>query len=219
MSVTHSRVVTHRRRLYEATATLKMRDFPQDTSKNRRTLSHETFARFVEYLSLDTEEGGRLYIRLHNKLVGFFSLKGISDPVSAADETIDRAALKITTGTPVPDVHKYCLGIARNIIKERLRRTQRENLVFLQFVEELNNSSAEEVERIKQLLKPCFEQLTLEEQQLLAAYCQVIQGRARAEHRRRLAETMTTTVLALRMRVTRLRNGLADCVKKRSNIG
>ena len=196
-----------------------MRDFPQDTSKSRRTLSHEAFARFVEYLSPDAEEGGRLYIRLHKKLVGFFSLKGITDPVSAADETIDRAALKITTGTPVPDVDRYCLGIARNITKERFRRTQRENLVFLKFIEDVNNSSAEEVERIKQLLKPCFEQLTVEEQRLLAAYCQVIQGQARAEHRRRLAETMMTTVLALRMRVTRLRNGLADCVKKRSNIG
>src|ERR1043165_6204894 len=195
---------------------LEMRDFPQDTSKNQRTLSREALTRFVEHLSPDTEEGGRLYIRLHNKLVGFFSMKGMSDSVSAADETIDRAALKIMAGTPVPDVGKYCLGIARNIIKERLRRTQRENLVFLKFIEDLNNSSAEEVERINQLLKPCFEQLTAEEQRLLMAYCQVIQGQARAEHRRQLAEAMMTTVLALRTRVTRLRNSLADCVKKRS---
>src|SRR5436305_9666400 len=150
---------------------LEMRDFPQDNSKYQRALGRESLARFVEHLSPDTEEGGRLYIGLHKKLVGFFSMKGISDPVSAADETIDRAALKITTGTPVPDVGKYCLGIARNIVKERLRRTQRENIVFLKFIEDLNNSSAEEVERINHLLKPCFEKLTVEDQQLLAAYC------------------------------------------------
>jgi hypothetical protein len=139
--------------------------------------------------------------------------------VSAADETIDRAALKISAGTPVPDAGRYCMGIARNIAKERYRREQRESSTFLAFIENLANTSNEQVERIYNILKPCFEELTVEEQNLLVAYCQVTQGRARAEHRRRLAETMKTTMLALRMRVTRLRSILTDCVKNRSNEG
>jgi DNA-directed RNA polymerase specialized sigma24 family protein len=188
-----------------------------DNLKNRQNISSEPLARLLESLSSDIEEAGRRYTRLHQRLVGFFSLKGVSDPVNAADETIDRAALKISRGTPVPDVDKYCLGIARNITKERFRRTQRENLVFTKFIEDLNNSSAEDVERINRILKPCFEQLTVEDQNLLLAYCQVIRGRARAEHRRQLAETMMTTVLALRMRVTRLRTNLTECVKNRLN--
>jgi DNA-directed RNA polymerase specialized sigma24 family protein len=194
-----------------------MTDSPQNNSKSRRTLSPESFAQFLGFLSPDTDEAGRLYTRLHQKLTGFFSLKGISDPVNAADETIDRAAVKIATGATVPDVNKYCSGIARNIAKERFRRAQREDSTFQRFVENLASYSDEEVERIERILKPCFEELTPEDQSLLLDYCQVMRGRARAEHRRKLAEKLESTVLALRMRVTRLRSILAECVKKHSH--
>jgi hypothetical protein len=179
-------------------------------------MSPEEFARFLEHLSPDVEKAGRHYMRLHKKLAGFFYLKGVSEPGKAADETLDRAAVKICAGTPVPDVPKYCQGIARNVVREWLRRELREKSVFQSFVEGLNDDSDEEVERIERLLKPCFEQLSDDERELLLGYCQVLRGRARAEHRRQLAEAMKTTVLALRMRVTRLRGILGECVEKRS---
>lgn len=193
-----------------------MMDSPLENQKKRHTVSSDAFARFLESLSPDPEEAGRRYTRLHEKLAGFFRLKGISDPASAADETIDRAALKIMAGAPVPDANKYCMGIARNIIKERYRQERREHSAFVRFIETLADATNEQVERVYLILRPCFEQLGVEEQRLLVDYCQVIQGRARAEHRRQLAEIMKTTVLALRMRVTRLRNSLTDCVRKRS---
>lgn len=196
-----------------------MIDASQENSKNRQTVGGEAFERFLKCLSPNPEEAGHCYTRLHKKLVGFFTMKGISDPASAADETIDRAALKITAGAPVPDADKYCLGIARNITKERYRRAQRESSVFLKFIENPADAADAQVERIYLILKPCFEQLAVEDQKLLLAYCQVSRGRARAEHRRRLAEIMKTTVLALRMRVARLRSSLADCVRKRSGDG
>jgi hypothetical protein len=195
-----------------------MTDSPQNNSKSRHTLSPESFAQFLGFLSPDTEEAGRQYTRLHEKLTGFFCLKGISDPVNAADETIDRAAIKIAAGVAVPDVNKYCSGIARNIAKERFRRAIREDSTFHRFVEDIASYSDEEVERIERVLKPCFEALTPEDQSLLLAYCQVMRGRARAEHRRKVAEDLQSTVLALRMRVTRLRSNLAECVKKHSHV-
>jgi hypothetical protein len=191
----------------------EMTDPTPEISKPPRNVSPEALARFLECLSLDPDEAGRLYTRLHQKLVNFFNLRGISDPLSAADETIDRAAVKIAAGAPVPDVTKYCLGFARNIALERMRLTQREVSAFRGFVENFADSSAEQVERIHLVLKPCFELLLTEDQKLLAAYCQVSRGSARIEHRRRLAEAMKTTMLALRMRVTRLRKSLTDCVK------
>lgn len=194
-----------------------MPDPIRDNSKTRQKMSTEALAQFLEFLSPDTEEAGRHYTRLHEKLVGFFNMKGISDPDDAADETIDRAVIKMAAGTHVPDVNNYCSGIARNIAKERLRRAQRENTASRNFIEHFANSSEEQVERIYHILKPCFDQLAAEDQKLLVAYCQVISGIARIEHRRLLAETMKTTMLALRMRVTRLRKTLTDCVRKRSN--
>ncbi len=158
-------------------------------------------------------------MRLHKKLEGFFRLKGISQPSAAAGDTLDRAAVKICAGAPVPDVERYCAGIARNVFLEWLRREQRERSVFTRFVEGLKDNSDEEVERIERVLRPCFEQLDDEERELLFNYCRVMRGRERAESRRRLAEAMKTTVLALRMRVTRLRGVLAECVRRRSREG
>lgn len=194
-----------------------MADSTQNSSKTPRTLSPEAFAQFLLLLSSDPDEAGRLYTRLHEKLACFFNLRGISDPVNAADETIDRAAIRVAAGASVPDVNRYCSGIARNIARERFRRAQREDSTFQRFMEELADYSDEQVVRIERLLKPCFEQLAPEDQSLLLAYCQVLHGRARAEHRRKLAETLGSTVLALRMRVARLRSHLAECVKKHSN--
>lgn len=146
-------------------------------------------------------------------------MKGISEPEYAADETIDRAAVKLLAGNTVPDVERYCWGIAKYIAKERWRREQRESSIFLLFIQNLANDCDEEIERIQRILKPCFDQLAAEEQELLLAYCQVPNGRARAEHRRRLAGAIKTTVLGLRMRVMRLRSILTECVGKRSNAG
>jgi hypothetical protein len=180
-------------------------------------VSPEDFARILELFSPDPEEAGRRYTSLHKRLTGFFNLKGVSDPLTAADQTIDRAVLKVGAGTIVPDLDKYCLGIARNVAKERRRLMHRENLAFHKFIEELGDFPSKQLERIYGILKPCFELLGVEEQQLLLAYCQRIQGRARAEVRRELAETMKVTMLALRVKVNRLRNRLTDCVQKRSN--
>ncbi|HEX8888604.1 MAG TPA: hypothetical protein VF779_05485 [Pyrinomonadaceae bacterium] len=194
-----------------------MTDPTRSDAKSRQDVSPEAFRQFLAVLSPETDEASHLYTRLHKKLVGFFNLKGISDPIGAADETIDRAAIKIAAGTIVPDANRYCLGIARNLIKEKLRHTQKEISAFRSFIEQLANSSEAQVERIYRILKPCFEQLASEEQQLLVAYCQVMSGSPRSEHRRQLAENMKTTMLALRMRVTRLRKTLTDCVKKSSD--
>lgn len=184
-----------------------------NNSKPRKNLDPETLGRFLGALSPDAQEACLRYIRLHEKLDGFFRMKGISDAHSAADETIDRAMMKIAAGSDVPDVTNYCMGIARNIVKEKLRLMQRESSAFQNFIETLADSSAEQVERIYQVLKPCFEQLSAADQNLLIEYCQVLRGSARIEHRRQLAAKLDSTMLAVRMRVTRLRKTLTDCVK------
>lgn len=183
-------------------------------------MTPDDLARFLERLSPDAEEAGCRYIHLREKkLVGFFYMKGVSDPADAAAETVERAAVRISRGADVPDVEKYCLGIARNVARERWRREQREDTGSRRFIESLASGSAEEVERIEQILKPCFEQLEDEEQELMVAYCRIPEGLFRAEYRRHLAEKRGLTVRALRIRVSRLRDRLADCVEQFSKTG
>jgi hypothetical protein len=194
-----------------------MPDTTQDEAKTRRAVTPEEFARFLEAFSPNSEEASRLYTGLHKRLAAFFRLKGVSDPGEAADETLDRAAIKIADGAPVPDVGRFALGIARFVAKERFREEQRERAASAEFFDSLALGFDALSESYYELLKTCFEQLTEEEQRLLVAYCKVLRGRGRAEYRRRLAERTKTTVVALRMRVTRLRSVLSDCVTGHSD--
>jgi DNA-directed RNA polymerase specialized sigma24 family protein len=115
-------------------------------------------------------------------------------------------------GVPIPDIDRFCIGIARNIVLERLRNRKREESAFLQFLEHSQNDNSL-VDRITHLMKPCFEKLPEEDRDLLHSYCKVPPALSRAEHRRQLAEKLKSTIAALRIRVTRLRRALEECVK------
>lgn len=162
----------------------------------------------------DPDEAGRRYLRLHQKLVGYFQFRGIADPIAAADEALDRASRRIAEGAEIPDIDKFCLGIARFIIKEGWRLNNRESAAFLQFLEQ-HNHEGDEIDRFS-LMKSCFEQLPQNDRELLILYCAAPSGRARARYRVELAGRMNRTVTAMRVRVTRVRRGLDECVKELS---
>lgn len=162
----------------------------------------------------DPDEAGRLYLRLHQKLEGFFRLKGMYDPVTDADDTFDRAEEKLAKGHDIPDIKKFCMGIARNIIHERVRNRKREESAFLNFLEYSHDKSTEAaVEKIRNLMKPCFEQLPDDDRDLLMSYCKVPPGVDCPEHRRQLAVRRKLSISALRIQVARLRRRLENCVK------
>ena len=185
-------------------------------TRNSEDINGDAFNRALKLFALEPDEAGVRYNRLHSKLVGFFTTRGIADPVSAADETFNRAVLKIDEGAIVPDLERFCFGIARYVSKESVRVKYRENLAFHQFMQLVSNSSTEHLDRIHEVLKPCFEQLSAKDQEMLRSYCGEIRGRPRAEHRRELAKTMMVAEPTLRVRVNRLRDSLRECVKQRS---
>jgi len=174
---------------------------------------NQHFSRLLKFLCPeDPDEAGRLYLRLHKKLEGYFRTRGVADTAAAADEALDRAGRRIGEGAAVPNVDNFCLGIARFIIKEGWRFNTRESTAFLKFLEQYERASADQIDRLS-FMKTCFEQLPQYDRNLLNSYCAAPRGQARAKHRRELAENLNVTVSALRIRVTRLRHGLEDCVK------
>jgi hypothetical protein len=172
------------------------------------------FDRLLTFLSEDPEEAGRLYMLLHQKLEGYFRFNGLGDPGAAADEALDRAARRIAEGTEIPDINKFCIGIARFIVMEEWRKRNRESDAFSKFAEPQSVSEADL--NYLQLMKECFNQLPANDRELLNSYCTGPGGRSRAEYRRKLADRLHMTVTAMRIRVMRLRQGLEDCVKKAS---
>lgn len=186
-----------------------------DTHHDREGEKNQFFASLLTFLCPeDRDEASNRYLRLHQKLAGYFRLKGMYDPVNDADDALDRAGEKIVKGHNIPDIDKFCMGIARNIVHERLRHKKREESAFLKFIDNSQDSSTQAlVDRITNLMKPCFEQLPKDDRNLLVSYCRVPPGLERAEHRRQLAESLKSTIAALRIRVTRLRRALDNCVK------
>jgi hypothetical protein len=173
------------------------------------------FTRLLNFLCPDDpDEAGRLYLRLHQKLAGYFQFHGVADPIASADEALDRAGRRIAEGVEVPDIDKFCLGIARFIIKEGWRFNTRESAAFLQFLER-HDHAPDETDRFS-LMKTCFERLPQTDRELLISYCVAPPGRARARYRLELAEQLNFTVTAMRVRVTRVRRSLDDCVKELS---
>jgi hypothetical protein len=177
------------------------------------------FTKFLEFLSPDPDEAGQRYLQLHHQLVGFFTRREDVDPDEAADLTLDRAAKKIAEGADVPEIKPFCFGIARYIKMERARADWRITEAAREFMRVILDRSDEELERIYRSLLPCFEQLSADEKELMIGYCHILQGREKAEERRRLAERRKSTMLGLRMRVTRIRTALEKCVKKRAYAG
>jgi hypothetical protein len=177
--------------------------------------TRQSFAALLTYLCPDDpDEANRHYLNLHQKLTGYFRLRGMSDPVRDADDVLDRVGEKIIAGFDIPEIDRFCFGIARNIVFERRRQKKREESAFLQYLDYSQDSStAVLVDRIMNLMKPCFEGLTADDRNLLTSYCKVPPGASRAEHRRQLADDLKSTIAALRIRVTRLRRALEDCVK------
>lgn len=161
----------------------------------------------------DPNEAGQRYLRLHEKLCGYFRFRGVADPTAAADEALDRAARRIAEGVEVPDIDKFCLGIARFIVKEGWRSNNRESAAFLEFLEQHDR---DDQTRGFSLMRSCFEQLSQADKELLNSYCAAPRGRARARYRLELAKQLKLTVTAVRVRITRLRKGLDECVKELS---
>lgn len=179
--------------------------------------TREPFTLFLDFLCPgDPDEANRRYLSLHRKLEGYFRLRGMIDPVNDADDTIDRAARKIANGVSVPGVDKFCIGIARNIVRERFRQKKHEDDAFIQFTEDSqnNNNNEEMIEEITNIMRRCFDRLPHDDRDVLQSYCKVPGGISRPEHRRQLAEKLQSTIEALRIRVTRLRRRLDECVKR-----
>jgi DNA-directed RNA polymerase specialized sigma24 family protein len=137
----------------------------------------------------------------------------MTDPEGDADDALDRAGEKIREGSTIPEIARFCIGIARNIIKERLREQRRRESAARKLIEEIQNQDTEALEERMALMKQCFEKLSAEDQQLLIEYCKVPPGLELAEHRRKLAERHNSSIGALRIRIARLRRRLEDCVK------
>jgi DNA-directed RNA polymerase specialized sigma24 family protein len=176
----------------------------------RKPPTQEAFDKLLDWLDPDREQAGKKYQKIHARLILIFSNHGCSDPEILADETIDRVIAKIDwlkenyEGDPT----RFFYGVARNILKEDLkRRNTHEPLTEYQQIER------DEDQTRYDCLDKCMAELPAQSQSVILAYYEE-QGVAKIRRRKRLAEERGITVTALRLRVFHMREQLSRCMEE-----
>jgi DNA-directed RNA polymerase specialized sigma24 family protein len=168
-------------------------------------LTGDEFEILLASLDDDRHKAAERYEEIRRKLLAYFERRNCDHPDILADEVMDRAAHKIHAGALVPNVERYCFGIARIIVLEALRERKRAHAAF----EELKSlhpgtGAREETEALLDVLEQSMERLPPAERELICSYYQVA-NEGLITHRRLLSKQRGLTVSSLRVRVHRIR--------------
>ena len=178
-----------------------------------KDITSELLKTLLTNLSEDEDEAAVLYTLLHESLVRFFEIKGLSEPVQAADETIDRVAVKLAAETKIDDVTNFAFGVARYVCLEKLRRERISFRAADHFYDGRTESRAPVEDPIAERLRDCLAKLYESDRKLLLEYFGESSEDRNSDRRQRLAERESLSLNALRNRVSRLKRRLAECVK------
>jgi len=171
-------------------------------------LSQEAFDALLEWLDSDREQAAVKYEQIRSRLIKIFVGRGCADAEDLADETINRVTSKLDQikkeyqGDPA----RYFFGVANMIYMEYLRRR-------LPPVSPFPPIDSNQVELEYRCLERCIEQLSEENRYLLLQYYGA-EGRAKVDHRKRLADELGIAPNALRIRAYRIRMDLQECMEK-----
>lgn len=173
------------------------------------TLTPAAFEGLLSFLASDRDQAAVAYGELRHRIVSLHRWWGAADPEHLADLTLDRAARKLQEGAPVErdDFGAYVRGVARMVSFEAARQPAPVGLDRDPVVTETASREA-----AFSALDDCLASLSAEDRGLVLRY---YEGVNQIETRRRLAEDLSMTPPALRLRAHRIRLRLEGCVSAR----
>jgi RNA polymerase sigma factor (sigma-70 family) len=174
-------------------------------------ITQTEFDSLLAWLGPDREFAGRKYETIRGGLVRMFVSKGFNDAEDLADETINRVMLRL------PDIRevyrgepaRYFHGVARNIVRESLRRKEiamevkavQAELPPLDFREEHD------------CLGHCLQLLSNSKRDLILSYY-LYDGHDKVEHHKQMAGELNITKGAYRSRAHQIRLSLEKCMRE-----
>lgn len=178
-----------------------------------------TFERLLDFVGADQPaRRAERYRLLREKVESFFRWKGLVDPAGLTDETFDRVARRVEANeVRTAQPHAFILGVARMVALEAARRDRRE-VPLEEHASEPVPANDDDVEVRLKALDGCLEGLLPAERELVFTYYRD-EGSTRIEGRQRLADSLGTTVGALRVRAFRIRARLESCVQSKLESG
>ena len=182
--------------------------------------SGPAFEALLLALHAERDRAAERYEEVRARLQRFFRWRGARWPDELTDETIDRVGRKVAAGEVirVPDVGRYFLGVARNVLRESWERErQRGHAHDVPVPPDLAAESAAAAEQVLEArldcLDRCLAELPAETRELVLRYYRG-QGGSKIVDRRALAVQLGVTQGTLRIRLHRLRLRLEACVRK-----
>ncbi len=183
-----------------------------------KNLTSESLNLLLARFSEDERQAAVAYTNLRDSLIRFFALKGDSEPEAAADETLDRTALKVAADTPIDNIAKYSFGVARLIFLERMRLARKEKNAVEDFYTEREVLFIDAETDDFKFFRECFDRLPTVERTFLQSYFTDAPYEKLIETRRRLTVETGVSINQIRVKVSRLRKRLENCVRiKRKN--
>lgn len=174
------------------------------------TLTSTAFERLLQTLDPDRDRAAAAYEQLRERVMGLLRWWGASTPSELADETIDRVARNLEEGATITrgSFGAYVRGVARLVFYESLRAAKREAVLEGDVV-------APEAEQSREpalaCLERCLSSLADVERKLVLSYYD-LQRESKAASRKKLADDLAITPVALRIRAFRIRERLERCV-------
>lgn len=187
-------------------ASFKTSCFPGDNSRDAVNITQEQFDLLLDWLDPDRELAGKKYETVRNGLIRVFVSRGFNDAEDLADDTINRVSIRLTEikDTYEGDPVRFFYGVARNVVKEALRRREIATEVIVVSVDERGVTGIE-----RECLDKCLGLLPDEKSDLILDYY-LYEGHDKIEHHRRMAKARGITEGALRSRAFQIRKGLEE---------
>jgi DNA-directed RNA polymerase specialized sigma24 family protein len=181
----------------------------------RRTrLSSEAFDRLLDWLAPSRETSAAKYQEIHEKLTRLFSCKGVDRAEDLADEVMDRVASKLLQQSAPPfanDHLRWFYAFSKYVYLEYCdevrRRAQGDAMVRFE------STGLESVEKQHRCLDHCLGLLGSSGRDFLLRYYGYADGE-KVRHRRAIADELHIPLNALRIRISRIRSSVGDCVKR-----
>lgn len=177
--------------------------------KEKKEVTAEKFANFLNWLAPDAESAGEEYERLRFRLCTFFAQRRCTFADELADETINRVILKVAE-EKIENRIAYCYGVAKNVYRESLRK-ERTHLDIDEVT--VAAKAPPEPSFSSDCLDQCLNQLSPDNRKLLLEYFSEAKL-AKIQLHQRLSTSLQTTQTALRMRVMRTKQKLKMCVQE-----
>ena len=194
-------------------------------AKKGWSLTAQAFDGLLACLDPDRERAAGVYEVIRGKLITYFESRGCLFPDDYADETINRAARKISEGAAIyaKEPASYFYGIARNLLQEYWESrphgyTPVEKILTVKHAsespEEAIQRTAERLQRERQIecLEQCVGSLSPNDRELIVDYYQGESG-IKIKNRKLLAERLSIPLNALRIRALRIRERLEECLE------